>query len=370
MGFKLNPLGAPFDLVNSSGGSVSGSMVYKGVIDVADDFPTLSEVQVGWLYYTTSPVSDDDPVKTNTEQSFSQGVNIMWDGVGWIDFGSLGDYVPYSGANADLDMGVNGVTGGAIIADDGAGHTTEMDGQEITGSPEIIMEQSEQSSPVIRVLNTSTVALTGTVDWVGATSPSQNHELYGTGTKWLTDLQVADTITIDGHTTVVSAIYTDEYLRMNDDPPWFVDKTGLTLSSEIVNTFKLDSDGKVDSNLNPKTTDTKLLGTPDLKWSNTYTTKINDNPVTEFETAYTHSQITSGNPHSVTESDLGIEDKWKVNYIFDDVTERDAFFAANPTLLVEDTIIIIKDTTPPPTPGVRNYDFSKPYNSQYKLTAL
>jgi len=305
MAFKPNFIGPPFDLVGTGGGSIpSGSMVYKGNIGANSDFPTSAEVQVGWLYYTTAPVTDDDATKTNTGQDFSQGVNIMWDGVGWLDFGSLGDYVPYSGAVGGLDMGTWGVTGGAITADDGAGHTTEMDGQEITGSPTIIMEKSEQNTPVIKVLNTATVALTGTVDWVGATSPSQNHELYGTGTKWLTDLQVADTITIDGHTTVVSAIYTDEYLRMNDDPPWFADKTGLTLSSEIVNTFKLDSDGKVDSNLSPKTTDTKLLGTPDLKWSNTHTTKINDNPVTEFETAYTHSQLTSGNPHDVSWDEL------------------------------------------------------------------
>ena len=56
----------------------------------------------------------------------------------------------------------------------------------------------------------------------------------------------------------------------------------------------------------------------------------------------------------------------KVQYVFDDVTERDAFFAANPTLLVEDAVILIKDTTPPPTPGTRSLNYSIPYNSQYK----
>ena len=60
----------------------------------------------------------------------------------------------------------------------------------------------------------------------------------------------------------------------------------------------------------------------------------------------------------------------KVMYVFEDVTERNTYFAANPTLLVEDVLIAIKDSSPPPTPGVRNYDFSKAYNSQYKLTAL
>lgn len=54
-------------------------------------------------------------------------------------------------------------------------------------------------------------------------------------------------------------------------------------------------------------------------------------------------------------------------YVFDNVAERDTFFIANPDLLVEDILICIKDTTPPPTPGVRSLDFSETYNSQYKL---
>ncbi len=69
------------------------------------------------------------------------------------------------------------------------------------------------------------------------------------------------------------------------------------------------------------------------------------------------------------EEDKG-PDVWKINYVFDDTSERDLFFENNPNLLLEDVLIIIKDTTPPPTLGVRNYDFSKGYNSQYKLTAL
>ena len=64
------------------------------------------------------------------------------------------------------------------------------------------------------------------------------------------------------------------------------------------------------------------------------------------------------------------ENNWEIEYIFDDVEERDAFFAANPKLLVTDTIIFIKDSSPPPTPGVRHYNFSKSFNSQYSLTAF
>ncbi len=55
----------------------------------------------------------------------------------------------------------------------------------------------------------------------------------------------------------------------------------------------------------------------------------------------------------------------KVQYIFEDTTERDLFFVANPSYLITDTIIIIKDSTPPPTPGTRSLDFSKSFNSQY-----
>ena len=62
---------------------------------------------------------------------------------------------------------------------------------------------------------------------------------------------------------------------------------------------------------------------------------------------------------------VGVSEIVKPNYVFDDVTERDAFFASYPRLLATDTLIIIKDTTPPPTPGTRSLDFSKAYNSQY-----
>jgi len=56
--------------------------------------------------------------------------------------------------------------------------------------------------------------------------------------------------------------------------------------------------------------------------------------------------------------------------VFDDVAERDAFFVANPDLLVEDVLIAIKDTTPPPTAGTRSLDYSKSINSQYRPLLL
>ena len=75
-------------------------------------------------------------------------------------------------------------------------------------------------------------------------------------------------------------------------------------------------------------------------------------------------RVTVGDRLTIIEASDAI-DKFKIWYVFDDVTERDAFFAAYPELLNEDTLIAIKDTSPPPTPGTRSLDFSIPYNSQY-----
>ncbi len=55
----------------------------------------------------------------------------------------------------------------------------------------------------------------------------------------------------------------------------------------------------------------------------------------------------------------------KAMFIFDDIIERDAFFTLYPELLLTDILIVIKDTTPPPTIGIRMLNFSKSYNSQY-----
>jgi len=74
--------------------------------------------------------------------------------------------------------------------------------------------------------------------------------------------------------------------------------------------------------------------------------------------------------HLTNEQVESLDGIGKVLYAFEDTTERDAFFTANPALLVTDVLIVIKDTTPPPTPGTRAYNFSKPYNSQYLITAL
>lgn len=71
----------------SSGGANTGSTVYKGVINVPGDFPTLADVKTGWWYLVGAPVTDNDPTKTNTGQSFIAGVEIYWNGAAWAEFG-------------------------------------------------------------------------------------------------------------------------------------------------------------------------------------------------------------------------------------------------------------------------------------------
>jgi len=64
----------------TSGGSQE---YFKGYIFVASDFPTLAEVQVGWQYTVAASVTDNDPTKTNTGQSFTEGNDISWNGTNW-----------------------------------------------------------------------------------------------------------------------------------------------------------------------------------------------------------------------------------------------------------------------------------------------
>lgn len=60
----------------------------KGIIFVPADFPTLAEVQVGWSYIIGANVTDNDPTKTNTGQSFLAGDEIVWNGTNWTLLGA------------------------------------------------------------------------------------------------------------------------------------------------------------------------------------------------------------------------------------------------------------------------------------------
>lgn len=62
---------------------LAGALYYKGTIALAADFPTAAGVKVGWLYSITAAVTDNDPTKTNTGQSFKIGDLIFWNGVNY-----------------------------------------------------------------------------------------------------------------------------------------------------------------------------------------------------------------------------------------------------------------------------------------------
>lgn len=53
------------------------------VIYIASDFPKLSSVKYGSVYVIGADVIDNDPTRTNTGQSFTQGQFIVWNGTSW-----------------------------------------------------------------------------------------------------------------------------------------------------------------------------------------------------------------------------------------------------------------------------------------------
>jgi hypothetical protein len=72
------------------GSGDNGSIVFKGQITQASDFPTLAEVRIGWEYVINNPsgVIDNDPAKTNTGLTFSDKNFIVWTGLTWAVEGS------------------------------------------------------------------------------------------------------------------------------------------------------------------------------------------------------------------------------------------------------------------------------------------
>lgn len=85
-------------LVSSNGG---GGLLPK-VILVAADFPTTAEANthVGRIYVAGANVTDNDPTKTNTSQSFISGQEFIWDGVSAYII--LGDQALWTDDGTDL----------------------------------------------------------------------------------------------------------------------------------------------------------------------------------------------------------------------------------------------------------------------------
>jgi hypothetical protein len=62
---------------------------YKGGITLPADFPTLAAVQNGWCYTIFANVTDNNPAKTNTGQSFLIGDEIAWVAPSWVPLGPV-----------------------------------------------------------------------------------------------------------------------------------------------------------------------------------------------------------------------------------------------------------------------------------------
>lgn len=105
-------MGTPIISLLDSVGGGGGSLPPK-VINVPADFPTIIEANadIGRIYIAAANVTDNDPTKTNTGQSFLSGEEFVWDGISayfklganalWLDDGT--DYKTISPArNLDL----------------------------------------------------------------------------------------------------------------------------------------------------------------------------------------------------------------------------------------------------------------------------
>lgn len=107
-----------FGISQVKGGIVENALLFKGAITLANTFPTLIDVQVGWFYKVMANVTDNDATKTNTGQSFLAGQEIAWDGSAWVNLGTDNAVVgPASAVDENIAI-YNGVTG-KIIKDGG-----------------------------------------------------------------------------------------------------------------------------------------------------------------------------------------------------------------------------------------------------------
>jgi len=68
--------------------AIIAPFLFKGAIAIAADFPAPGDVETGWTYRVTANVTDNDPTKTNTGQSFLAEDEIAWNGTDWTLMGN------------------------------------------------------------------------------------------------------------------------------------------------------------------------------------------------------------------------------------------------------------------------------------------
>lgn len=87
------------------------SLVDRGAINVASDFPTLAGVRVGDVYRILNDVTDNDLSKTATGSSFFNGDEIYWDGSQWVQLGnSAGGSLPPASEIGQVLFSENGTS--------------------------------------------------------------------------------------------------------------------------------------------------------------------------------------------------------------------------------------------------------------------
>jgi hypothetical protein len=88
-----NPALSAANPVASAADIPTNPLTYKGEITVAADFPLPKTdpagVQIGWWYSVKATVTDNDPTKTDSGQSFVDGDDIFWNDTDWEDVGPL-----------------------------------------------------------------------------------------------------------------------------------------------------------------------------------------------------------------------------------------------------------------------------------------
>ncbi len=71
---------------NSS--NILNGLYLRGDITIASDFPFPIDAKVRFVWEILTDVTDNDPTRTNTGDSFLEADLIMWDGGKWIILGN------------------------------------------------------------------------------------------------------------------------------------------------------------------------------------------------------------------------------------------------------------------------------------------
>jgi len=112
MAYTFNPFTGNLDFFQA----LTNPLQFMGGITVAADFPTSALVQNGWVYRILANVTDNNPAKTNTGQSFLNKDEIAWNGTNWTVLGNESAYVPYTGAVGNVNIGIYTLTGANFIS--------------------------------------------------------------------------------------------------------------------------------------------------------------------------------------------------------------------------------------------------------------